>query len=157
MNKLVNIHGWILALCLMSFAGAAQARFFKDMTALQVSQEVTVQLLAGKNIDTVAKAAHEAGLLSAQIASSLIQAGQKPVAVVSTVVSMDPLAAAPITAAALAINPAQAGVITAAAIAAAPEQSGTIVATALTVPKVDPSQVMPATAAGGDKNQAERR
>lgn len=144
-----NVKALILALGLMSVTGVAQAKFIKGMTAQQLSQEVKVWIMAGKAVDTIANAAHDAGLKSEQVASSLIESGQNPAAVVAALIKVDPQAAGLITVAALTMRPAQAAAITAAAISAAPLQSRTIILEALTVPEVNPSDVLSATAAGG--------
>lgn len=154
MNKKMNAKALVLALSLMSVAGVAQAKFVKGMTAQHVSQEVTVWLMAGMSLDTIVKAAHEAGLKSEQVAFSLIQSGQKPAAVVAALIKVDPQAAGAITAAALTMKPAQAAVITTTAISAVPQQRRAIISAALTVSGVNPSDVLSATAAGGGRGES---
>ena len=144
-----NINALILALSLVSLAGDAQAKFVAGMTAQQLSQEVKVWLKSGKAPDAIARAAHDAGLNSEQVASCLIESGQNPAAVVAALIKIDPQAAVLITVAALTMKPAQASAITAAAVSAAPQQSRAIILEALTVPEVNPSDVLSATASGG--------
>lgn len=153
MGKRNRVQAVVLALSLMSVASVAQAKFYKHMTAMQVSQEVTVWLLSGMSLDMIANAAQEADLPSAQVAASLIQAGQEPATVVAVLIKADPQAAGAVTVAALTVKPAQAAAITAAAISAAPDQSKMIAATAMTVSGGDPSEAMPATAAGGEESR----
>lgn len=143
----------VLALSFMSLGGVAQAGFIKGMSAQQLSRELKAWLVAGKSLEAIAKATHEAGLKSEQVASILIGSGQSPAGVVAALTRVDPQAATAITVAALTIKPAQAAVITAAAISAAPQQSRAIILEALTVPEVDPSDVLFATAAGGGNGQ----
>jgi len=146
-----NVEALILALSLMSVAGVAHARFVRGMSELQLSQEVKIWLASGKTLKAIAKATHGAGLKPEQVASSLIESGQKPAEVVATLIKVDPHAARKITVTALTLKPAQAAVITAAAIAVVPQQSRAIIFEALAIPGVDPSEVLSATAVGGVK------
>lgn len=153
MNKQNKVKALVLALGLMSLAGLARAEFAPGMTAQQVAQEVTAQLKAGKGLEAIAKAAHDAGLQPEQVASSLISAGQNPAAVVTALIKANPDAAVSITAAAVTMEPAQAAAITAAAVAAAPQQRQAITTAALTVPGVNPGEVLAATAAGRNESR----
>ena len=148
-----NIYALILALSLVPLAGDAQAKFVAGMNARQLSQEVKVWLKSGNSLDAIAKEAHDAGLNSGHVASSLIESGQNPAAVVAALIKIDPNAARLITVAALTKKPAQASAITAAAISAAPQQSRAIILEALTVPDVNPSDVLAATASGGSRDK----
>jgi len=147
------VYALILALCMAPMAGDAQANFVAGMDARQLSQEVKVWLKSGNSLVVIAKAAHDAGLNSEQVASSLIESGQNPAEVVAALIKIDPNAARLITVAALTKKPAQASAITAAAISAAPQQSRAIILEALTVPDVNPSDVLSATASGGSSDK----
>jgi len=151
MYKPNNIVALVLALSLMLTTGAADARFYSGMTALQTTQEVMLWIMSGMSLDEIAKAAHQKGVKSEQVASSLIQSEQNPAAVVTALLKIDPDAAISVTVEALTLKPAQAAEITAAAIAASPKQNREIIQAALAVPGVNPTDILSATAAGGSE------
>ncbi|MFZ5524248.1 MAG: hypothetical protein ACOY9D_09245 [Pseudomonadota bacterium] len=151
MYKPNNVVALVLALSLMLATGAADARFYRSMTAQQITQEVMLWLMSGMSLDEIAKSTHQTGLKSEQVASSLIQSGQNPAAVVTALSKVDPEAAILVTVEALTLKPAQAAEITAAAIAASPKQSREIIQEALTVPGVNPTDILSATAAGASE------
>ena len=151
MHKPSNLVALVLALSLMLATGAADARFYRSMTAQQITQEVMLWLMSGMSLDEIAKAAHKKGIKSEQVASSMIQSEQNPAAVVTALLKIDPDAAIPVTVEALTLKPSQAAEITAAAIAASPKQNREIIQAALAVPGVNPTDILSATAAGGSE------
>jgi hypothetical protein len=140
----------------MLAGNVAHARFYKGMSGIEVSQEVTVQLMRGVDVAAISREAHDAGVKAEQVAAVLIRSGQDPVRVVTSLIRVDPSAAAMITAAALACKPNRTAEIMAAAIAVAPQQRDTIVAKALTVPMINPTDVLGATAAGAESDAGRR-
>lgn len=168
MNKQINLKTLVLALGLLSLSGLAQAEFVRGMNQQQVATEISAQITTGASLGKIAKGAHEAGLNLAQVTETLIKTGQKPADVVKAVVSVNPEAAesvtavavtaapadqaAEIAAAAVAAAPGKAAVITKAATAAAPAQSKAVTTAVLTVPGVNPAEVLSATASGGDSS-----
>ncbi len=140
----------ILAFGLIFVGNVAYAKFFAGMSTIQVSQEITVQLMRGSDLATIASAAHDSGIKSEQVTAVLIRSGQAPRAVVSTMIKIDPSAAAMITAAALACKPGKAAEIMDTALAMAPQLRDAIVAKALTVPMINPADILGATASGGE-------
>jgi len=155
MYKPNNVVALVLSLSLILATGAAEARFYRSMTAQEITQEVMLWLMSGMSLDEIAKATHRTGLKSEQVAHSLIQSGQNPAAVVAALSKIYPEAAILITVKALTLKPAQAAEITAAAIAASPKLSREIIQEALTVPGVSPTDILSATAAGGSEGSGE--
>lgn len=138
----------ILTFGLASAGNSAYARFLSGMSEIQVSQEITVQLMRGVDLATIAKEAHAAGIKSEQVTVVMLRSGRNPGAVVAAVIKVDQPAAATITAVALASRPNRASEIMAAALSVAPKQRDVIVAKALTVPMINPSEILGATASG---------
>lgn len=132
MRKQINMKALLLALGLMSVSGMAQADFSRTMSNEQVAAEVKVQIINGRSLEMIAREAKKAGLNPVQVTTAMIQAGLVPAGVVTAVVSA---------------NPEQASAIVKAAIAAAPDQRRAITTAALTVPGVNPSSILAATAA----------
>jgi hypothetical protein len=155
-SRITNALGLVVGLSLILAGNLAYAKFYRGMSSMQVSQEVTVQLMRGVDITSISREAHEAGIKSEQVAAVLIRSGQDPLVVVSTLIRLDQSAAAMITAAALACKPKRTAEIMAAAIAVAPQQRDTIVAKALTVPMINPTEVLGATAAGVESGAGSR-
>lgn len=156
MNKQNGFKVLILAMGLLSLPGLAQAEFVKGMSQQQMVIETSAQLNAGASLEMIAKQANAAGLNPAKLVEVLIQAGQDPIAVVSIMIGMNPSAAESIAAAAVAASPGQAGEITNAAIVAAPAQSKSIVLAVLTVPGVNPGDVLSASASGRSSGARDR-
>lgn len=146
----------ILAFGFTFAANFAYAKFFGGMSTMQVSQEITVQLMRGSHLATIVSEAHNAGIKSEQVTAVLIRSGQDPGAVVKSVIKIDQSAAAMIAAAALTCKPNKAAEIVAAALSVAPQQRDVIVAKALTVPMVNPSDILGATASGGESRGIRR-
>jgi hypothetical protein len=138
----------MLALGLTLVGEPAYAGFYKGMSTMQASQEITVLLLRGVDFAKIARAANIAGIRLEQVTAVLIRSGQDPIAVVTTLIKIDQLSAAMITQAALACRPSRTVEIIAAATSLVPQQRDTIIAKALTVPWIDPTKVLGATAAG---------
>ncbi len=165
MNKQMKLKPLVLALGLMSVSGFALAELTKDMSSQEVTDEVGSQLKYGSSLIHIGKEAKTAGLNLAQVTEALIKFGQNPIAVVKQLIALNPAEAASITAAAVKMAPAQAPQITAAAVTllpkqakaitqaavdAAPSQTKAIITAVLTVPGVNPADVLAATASGGD-------
>lgn len=134
MNKQRNVKALILALGLLSVSGLAQAQFVRGMDQPALAAEVRLQLLSGLSLNLIAQSAKEAGLNSAQLAEVLIQAGVYPVAVVKAVAKENPKEAGSVLAAALKL--------------VSPELRKEIVTAVLTVPGVNPTTVLEASASG---------
>lgn len=148
MDKQSNVKTLVLALGLLSLSGLAQAEFVSGMSQKQVATEIAAQLQNRVSLDQIAKEANEAGLNLVQVTEFLILAGQRPDAVVMAVISVNPAVAESVAVAAVAAAPNRAEVIAKAAIAAAPSQSKVITIAMLTVPGVNPADVLSSTGAG---------
>jgi hypothetical protein len=134
MSKQINVKVSILALALLSVSGLAQAQFSKGMDQANLATEIRLQLLSGLSLNLIAKSAKTSGLDSVQVTEALIQAGVYPAAVVKAVARENPKAAGSILAAALKL--------------VSPEQRKEIITAMLTVPGVNPTTVLEATASG---------
>jgi hypothetical protein len=110
------------------------------MTKEQAAAEVKAQLKAGKNLVEITVAAKAVGVPAADLTTALIQAGQNPVTVAQAVAFT---------------NPEQAAAINRAAAEAAPTLAAQIEQAILTVPAVNPSEVLKETAVGRDDRQVE--
>ncbi len=134
MSKKINVRVSILALALLSVSGLAQAQFVRGMDQPALAAEVRLQLLSGLSLNLIAQSAKAAGLNSAQLTEVLIQAGVYPVAVAKAVAKENPKEAGLIMSAALKLSP--------------PEQRKEIITALLTVPGVNPTTVLEASASG---------
>lgn len=149
MDEQSKVKTLVMVLGLLSLSGLAQADFVSGMSQQQVATEIGAQLKSRVSLDQIAKEANDAGLNLAQVTEVLIKAGQRPAAVVRAVISVNPAASESVAAVAVTFAPAgQASEIAAAAGAAAPSQAAAIIAAILTVPGVNPADVLSSTAAG---------
>lgn len=146
MGKQIKIKALVLALGLAS--GVAHAEFVSGMSRYQVEQEMLNQLMAGENLDKIAKEGVAVGVTPEQLTNGLISSGENPIAVIKAVIGAAPNAVPEIVSAAVAAAPKQGAAITAAAISIAPKQSKSIITAAITVPGVNPAAILSATAAG---------
>jgi hypothetical protein len=140
MSKQLVLKSLAVAVGLFLVSGLANAAFIKGMTKDQATAEIKAQLKDGKSLADISATAKDAGVTAADLTTALIQAGQNPSVVAKAVA---------------AANPAEASAITKAAVAAAPTQAASIQKAVLSVPGVNPSDVLIATAS--DRPQQSRQ
>jgi hypothetical protein len=140
MKKQSTVSALVLSLVLLSVSGLANAAFTKGMTKDQAAAEVKAQLKDGKSLADITASAKDAGVAAAELTTALIQSGQNPSVVAKAVA---------------AANPTEAAAITKAAVTAAPTQAASIQKAVLSVPGVNPTAVLSATAS--DRPQQARQ
>lgn len=141
MNMPSKVKVLVLALGLFTAVGPAQAQFTRgmDQANLNAEVEVKLQLLSGLSLSLIVKQAKDSGIRPEPLAKALMQAGVGPVAVARSV----------------AVEfPSEAGLITDTVLKLAPdEMRNQIITAVLTVPGVNPTTVLEATAAGSESEQ----
>ena len=138
MNKPGNLKALVLALGMTFVPSLAHAELTSGMSPDEVNREVHRQLTFGAEPIQVGREARRVHIGSAQVAEAMIKSQENPILVVKVLI---------------ALNPNDAAVITAAVVKMVPDQSKAIITAVLTIPGVNPADVLAATASGGESHE----